>query len=206
MHAQRQQPDQGRRGHEFGHRLVREAGKLVPERTGHQRDPCRGLAEMAPGEVVHAGRNRQRQRTEQQLDAVHVPPRLAQADHVEQRQHQGHRSRHQPGARAVEVLPVDHPAAERQAVRRLQVLHDLVRMQHEVAGQGHRRAHRKRQRQRRGQEAPRLLGARLPMEQAVQHGAPTARALWRACRILLLRHPCWQLSCHSRHARAEIVK
>ena len=64
----------------------------------------------------------------------------------------------------------DHPVAERQAVGRLQVLHDLVRVQHEVAGQ----------RQHRRQQAPGPLGVRLRVQQPVERGAhPASRWLWR---------------------------
>ena len=173
--AQRQQRQQRRGGHELGQRLVREPGQLIPEGAGQQRHPRRGLAEVAAREPVHGRGNRQRQRAEHQLDAADVPPRMAQADGVEQLQHAGHHPRHQPGTRAVEVLPVDHAVAERQAVGGLQVLHDLIRVQDEVAGQRYRRACRERQRQHQRQQFPRRLVGRARVDQAVEQGVQQRR-------------------------------
>ncbi|MDE0024910.1 MAG: hypothetical protein OXP69_10915 [Spirochaetaceae bacterium] len=174
-HAQRQQPDQRRRGDQLRERFVREGGQFVPERPREQRRPRRGLAEVAPREAIHPGRNRQRKRAEQQLDPTDVPGRLAQANQVEQLEHRRHHTRDQPGAGAVEVLPVDYPVAEHQPVGRLQVLHDLIRMQHEVAAQGDRRPRRERQRQHQGGEPPARLIRRVGVDQSVEQGACQGR-------------------------------
>ena len=95
-HAQRQQPHQRCRRHELGQRFVGEAGQLVPEGAGQQCHPRRGLAEVAARKAVHAGRDRQRERAEQQLYAAYVPERLAESYDGEQLEHRGHGTRHQP--------------------------------------------------------------------------------------------------------------
>ena len=110
-----------------------EADQLVPEGACQQGRTPGGFAELTAGEDVHACRNRQGDGAEQQLDAADVPGRLAKADGVVQQKDAGHHSRHQPGAGAVEVLPVGDAVAEGQAVGRLQVLHDLVGVENEVA-------------------------------------------------------------------------
>ena len=52
----------------------------------------------------------------------------------------------------------------------LQVLHELVRMQDEIAGQGDGRARRERQREHRPQQLPDRLGGRLRVQQEVRGG------------------------------------
>ena len=102
---------------------------------------------MASGKDVHACRNCQGDRAEQQFYAVDVPERLAKAEGVKQLEDAGHGSGFQPGARTVEILPEGDAAAEDQTVCRLQILHDLVGVQNEVTGQSHNGARHKCQRQ-----------------------------------------------------------
>ena len=167
-HTERQQRRQRSGGYELCHGLVGEADQLVPEGSRQQSRPAGGFPEVASGKHVHARRNRQRDCAEQQLDAADVPEGLTQADGVEQPEEAGHRSRHQPGARTIEKLPVDDAASEDQPVRRLQVLHDLVGVQNEVTRQSHNGARRKCQRQYQRQVLPGAAG--LPwMQQDLEH-------------------------------------
>ena len=124
-----------------------EADQFVPEGACQQRRPPGGFAEMASGKDVHACRNCQGDRAEQQFYAVDVPERLAKAEGVKQLEDAGHGSGYQPGARTVEILPEGDAAAEDQTVCRLQMLHDLVGVQNEVTGQSHNGARHKCQRQ-----------------------------------------------------------
>ena len=147
--------DQERRGrHELGHRLVREAHQFVPEGAGDEGDARSQLAEANAREEVHACRDQQRDRTGRKLDAIHIPRRLTEPDAVERQQQSGNEARDQPRARAVVVLPVHDPVTERQPVSRLQVLHDLVRMQHEVPGKRDGRARREGEQENQREEHP----------------------------------------------------
>ena len=106
-YAQGQQHRQQGRGDEFGHRLVGKADQLVPERAGYQRDPRRGLVQVPPRKKVHSGGNQQGNRAERQLDPADVPHRMTETGGVQQRDHPGGQTGHQPRTHAVEDLPVD---------------------------------------------------------------------------------------------------
>ena len=165
--AERQQSHQRRGCYELGHGLVGEADRFVPESACQQGCSPGGFAEVASAKDVHARWNRQGNGAEQQLDAGNVPERLAKAHGVEQQKDAGDDSGHQPGARPVEVLPVGDAAAEDQAVRGFQVLHDLVGVQDEVAGESHPSSGCKGQRQQQGQILPGSVGG-LRMQQGLE--------------------------------------
>ena len=169
-YAQGQQHRQQGRGDELGHRLVGKADQLVPERAGYQRDPRRGLVQVPPRKKVHSGGNQQGNRAERQLDPADVPHRMTETGGVQQRDHPGGQTGHQPRTHAVEDLPVDDAVAEDCIVRRLQVLHDLVGVQYEVAGEGDGRTHCERRHEHRPQELPDRCIGRLRVQQDPRRG------------------------------------
>ena len=152
--AERERGHQQGRGRELGHRLVGEGDQLVPERAGHKRDPGRRFAEMPPREKVHSRRNQKRHGAEKKLYSSDIPDGFPETCGVKQLHDSGDRPGHQPRAGAVEVFPVAYAVSEDEPVGGLEVLHDFVRVQDEVARKRHGRARGETEREHKRQVFP----------------------------------------------------